>query len=391
MTARVSGVPANRPVILFVDQFADVGGAQRTVLDLLSVIEQRYTPVVTLPGAGAFSAELERRGVRWMPLAIGRYRAGEKPAADLLRYALIQPVLAHQVAALAGLLRAALIYANGPRVFPATALASRRSGVPVLWHLQLELRSARDRRLVQAAARIARPAVVACSRACLGPFPTRSMIRRNAQVVYNGVPAVQRASAEAYGRRAGAGGPVIGVVGRLHPDKGQGDLLRAAPRILAAFPGARFRLVGPPADAAYERSLRQQAGALGGGRVEFAGAVSSPAEALAGLDLLVVPSRREAFGRVIPEAFSAGVPVLASDAGGIPEVIQPGSNGLLFPAGGAAVLAGAAVRILDDARLRESLVRNAKESYRRLWTLERFGREMLEVVTRQTARRRPGR
>ncbi len=371
----------SRAVILFVDQFAELGGAQRALLDLLPALEANYEPVFGLPGRGPFTEELERRRIRWELLALGEYRAGRKSPVDLLRYAVRQPFLAARVMELARQSRADLIYANGPRLFPATALAARRSGIPLLWHLHLELPSARDRRLLQAAARVGRAAIVACSRACLAAFPARSYFRRRAEVVYNGVPPVQLP------RRHADRGPVIGLIGPVHPDKGQADLLRAAPNIAKAFPEARFRLVGPVSDEAYSRRLHESATRLGAGRVEFPGPAASPAAALAGLDLLVVASRRESFGRVILEAFSAGVPVVASDAGGIPEVVEHGRNGLLFARGNAGELARAAVRVLADVPLRRQLIRAARQSYRRRWGVERFAREMLERIERQILRR----
>lgn len=379
---------SNRPVILFADQFSELGGAQQSLLDLLPALEELCTPVVALPGPGPFADELERRGIRWEPLALGRYTRGPKSPVELLRFGLRQPALVARLTHLARTVGAALLYANGPRLFPATAVVARRLRLSLLWHLHVDLPSARDRGLVQAAARLAHPAVIACSRACLLPFPPRSLLRRRAEVVYIGVAPVEISMRPV--PRGSATAPVIGLVGLFHADKGQDVLLRAAPRVLCAFPNARFRLVGGVGDEAYVRQLRKQAQAFPPGRVEFAAPVRSAAEALAGLDVLVVPSRRESLGRVILEAFSAGVPVVASDAGGIPEVIEPGRNGLLFPRGAAGELARALVGVLSNRPLRDALIRGGRESYRRRWGLDRFQREMIERIAQQIPRRPPG-
>ena len=381
----------SRPTILIADQFSELGGAQRSLLDLLPALAESYTPVVALPGPGPLTAELERLRIRWKPLVLGHYRSGSKSPADMLRYALRQPALVTRLTQLAHVLRAALLYANGPRLFPATAVVARRSDLHLLWHLHLELASARERSLVQAAARLARPAVVACSHACLRPFPRRSLIRRSAEVVYNGVPLVKLPSQQAQRSSAMAPlhRPIIGIIGALHPDKGQLDLLRAAPAVLQAFPEARFRLVGAVADEAYARRLYQRAKTLGARRVEFPGPLPSPTDALAGLDVLAVASHREALGRVILEAFGGGIAVVASDAGGIPEVVEPGANGLLFHRGNADELARTLVQLLGDQSLREKLIRGGRESYQRRWQVERFRAEMLEKITRQIAQRPP--
>ena len=259
----------SRPTILIADQFPELGGAQRSLLDLLAALAESYTPVVALPGPGPLTAELERLRIRWEPLAVGRYGSKTKSPADMLRYALRHPALVARLTQLARALRTALLYANGPRLFPATAVVARRCGLPLLWHLHLELASGRERSLVQAAARLARPAVVACSHACLRPFPRRSLIRRSAEVVYNGVPLLKLPSQQAQRISATtpAHRPIIEIIGVLHPDKGQLDLLRAAPEVLRAFPEARFRLVGAVTDEAYARRLYQRAKTLGARRV----------------------------------------------------------------------------------------------------------------------------
>jgi len=366
------------------------------LLDLLPALGGSYTPVVCLPGPGPLASELERSGIRWEPLAVGSYGSGSKSKADLLRYALRQPGLAVGLGKLAEATGAALIYANGPRVFACSSWVARRLGLPLIWHLHLELRLTRDRHLVSAAAHLGRPAIIACSHACLVPFPARGIVRRSAEVIYNGVAPVEwrslqavsssrpRAAAFAGAQPGGcATAPLIGVVGRLHPDKGQADVLRSAPEVLRVFPGARFRFVGAAQDQRYARRLHQQAAALGSNRVEFLAPANEPAAALAGLDVLAVPSHREAAGRVIMEAFSAGIPVVAADAGGIPEVIDPGSNGLLFRCGDERELARALLQVLSDENLRRALIRGGRDSYQRRWRVERFRSEVLRKIGSQ--------
>jgi glycosyltransferase involved in cell wall biosynthesis len=97
------------------------------------------------------------------------------------------------------------------------------------------------------------------------------------------------------------------------------------------------------------------------GRVRFTGAVLGPelAAAYAAADLLVLPSRAETYGMVITEALARGIPVIASDVGGVPEAL--GGAGLLVPPGDPAAL-GAALRAwLEDTGLRERLRRTARQ------------------------------
>lgn len=355
-----------KPTILFVDQFSDLGGSQRGLLDLLPALQDDFVARFALPGPGTLTEELERRGVTWNPIPLGQYDLGSKSIANLAAYAARQPRL---VAAIAELAReSSLIYATGPRVFPATALAARMTGVPLLWHLNLEILAARDRAVVEAAAAVGRPAIVSCSQACLNTFGPRSYLRRTGRVVYNGIAAIERTTPEP--------GPVIGLIGRIHPDKGQADLMDAAPEISNAFPEVRFRLIGPVADAAYFERLKRQSVPF-----DFRGEAANAGDALRGLGILVIPSRREAASRVVLEAFSACVPVVASDAGGMPEIVR--ESGIIFPRGAPKKLAAAVIRLLSDPDLRLRMIQSGLEAYERWGRLERFQAEIRAEIERQ--------
>jgi glycosyltransferase involved in cell wall biosynthesis len=361
--------------LLFVDQFSGLGGAQRGMLDLFPALAD-FTVEVAVPGAGRLTVELERRGIPWHSLDLGEYALGRKSVADVARYALHQPRVVRRLTELAR--GKSLIFANSPRVFPATAVASRLSGVPLLWYLQLEIESARDRVLLKAAAAIGKPRFAACSRACLDTFSTPG-----ASIVHIGVAPVKIAV-----HAPDPGSPVIGTIGRIHPDKGISDFLAAADEVLSAFPEARFRIAGPVADPVFAAAMREQAAGMGPGCVTFLGEVASPAEALSGLDLLVMPSRREAASRVVVEAFSAGVPVIASDAGGLPEIVE--RNGMLFPCGNPSAMAAAIIRALIDPALRSQMVKSGREAYARRWRVERYQAEMRAEIEKQIASRQPG-
>ena len=137
------------------------------------------------------------------------------------------------------------------------------------------------------------------------------------------------------------GRPVVGYVGRVEPAKGVLDLVHAAPRLRDA--GARVVVVGDDTnatDAAYRTAV---AGAPG---VEAVGWVPHAAGLMPHLDVLVLPSRKEALGGVLAEAIAAGTPVVATDTGGIGEVVEDGVTGRLVPPGDPSALAAAVLDVL---------------------------------------------
>ena len=120
----------------------------------------------------------------------------------------------------------------------------------------------------------------------------------------------------------------IGMIGSISPEKGQLEFLRAASILARQFQDARFVLCGAPVSPQgdYFRMVEKYAGFL---PVDLLGWRDDVGPVLAELDLLVIASKAEGMPRVMLEAFSAGVPVVAFPVGGIPEVIADGETGFL--------------------------------------------------------------
>ena len=144
-------------------------------------------------------------------------------------------------------------------------------------------------------------------------------------------------------------------LGDFSPRKGVRDLLAAAPAVLSAHPVARFVIAGgdPPAEV-------QALAAPIAAAVEFPGFVRGPAK-LAALQqpaLLVLPSYAEGMPVAVLEAMAAGLPVVTTPVGGIPDFFADGVNGLLAPPGDVAALAAALSRLLADPGLRAEMGRH---------------------------------
>ena len=134
---------------------------------------------------------------------------------------------------------------------------------------------------------------------------------------------------------------LVGAVGRLEPIKGFAYFIEAAHRIAAEVPEARFVLVG---QGALEAELRRAARPLAG-RFFFTGPREDVPDLMAAMDVLAVPSINEGMGRVLLEAGAAGIPVVASRVGGIPDIVDDGETGLLVRPRDAAALANAVIEL----------------------------------------------
>ncbi|MDX9979158.1 MAG: glycosyltransferase [Lentisphaeria bacterium] len=140
--------------------------------------------------------------------------------------------------------------------------------------------------------------------------------------------------------------PVIGMISRVHPGKGHEYLLQALPEIREAFPAVRLRIVGKGPLLEPLRTLAHRLDIAA--NVDFAGFVPDIAAELNSFDLFVLPSLSEGLPISILEAMAAGLPIAASMVGGVPEVVEDGVTGLLFPPRAPQALARAVVRLLQD-------------------------------------------
>jgi glycosyltransferase involved in cell wall biosynthesis len=157
-------------------------------------------------------------------------------------------------------------------------------------------------------------------------------------------------------REIGVGdtGPLIGNVGMIRPDKGQLELVKAAPLVLEKYPDARFVIVGQGTGILKRginvRNAIDRAGL--GDKIIMAGYRWDTPNVYAACDMIVIASlRTEASPIVLREAFASGRPVIATKVGDIPEIVRHRENGLLVEPGNTQALASAILEFISDPEL----------------------------------------
>ena len=176
--------------------------------------------------------------------------------------------------------------------------------------------------------------------------------------------------------------PLIGVISRLDPHKGQRAVIEAAPEILRAVPGAVIALVGdetPELAGAIRPELERMVRERGlEGSIMFTGGVADTAPVLADLDVYVLATDSETFSLGLLEAMAMGRACAGSDSGGTPHMLEHGGLGLLFEPKNPASLAGAVIRLLKDPALRAHLGvcarRRVEETYDQRRVFERINK-----------------
>ncbi|MCX7717534.1 MAG: glycosyltransferase family 4 protein [Candidatus Sumerlaeaceae bacterium] len=170
---------------------------------------------------------------------------------------------------------------------------------------------------------------------------------------------------------------VVILVGRLRPEKGHEVLLRAAPTILAANPQVRFLLAG---GGSMRSDLERLAATLCiSEHCLFAGFREDVPDLLSAADIAVQPSLSEGLGTSVLEACAAGLPVVASRTGGIPDVILDSETGILVEPGSHDALASALIKCASDPVLRERLGSAGRKRVSEEFSPERLVERTLEL------------
>jgi glycosyltransferase involved in cell wall biosynthesis len=169
----------------------------------------------------------------------------------------------------------------------------------------------------------------------------------------------------------------LGLVARLdHWGKGHREFFTALAVLKDRYPVEALIIGGGRREA----EMLQLAAEMGlAGRVHFLGQRDDVPDLLAALDVFVLPSHSEGVSLALLEAMAAGLPVLASRVGGLPEVVIDGDNGLLIPPQDPEALAAALARLLDDPAWAQKLGANARRQVAEHYSLERLGREINEI------------
>jgi glycosyltransferase involved in cell wall biosynthesis len=179
--------------------------------------------------------------------------------------------------------------------------------------------------------------------------------------------------------------PVVGNVAALVAHKGQRYLIEAVPVIVHRLPDVQVLLFG---EGELRSQLQRQIKALGlDHHVRLVGFQPNVLALIKSLDVFVMSSITEGLGTSILDAMASSKPVVATDAGGIPEVVEHGVTGLLVPAQKPAAMAEAILRLLNDAPLRTQMGNAGLERVRARFSVDRMVDQTLAVYERVAGRR----
>lgn len=373
---------AAHPRVLFVSSHAKRGGSELYLERLLNELDESWIAGVVCLEDGPFAERLRSGGIEpiVLPTEAGRLalvRSGARLRKIIKMHA------------------PSVVHANGIKAALVCSVATVAARVPVLWAKHDFSWDGRLGRMI--ARRSAR--IVGASNAVVESVRT---VRPDAVVV---IPiGIDHADVDRNkGRRAlldATGFPdaaeIIGVVGRLHPIKGQEDAIDLLARVCAERPDARLVLVGgsDPSEPHFEDALRRRVEERGVAHaVAFTGHRDDANLVMAGCDIGLVPTGgttrrgrlREGFGLAAVEFMSVGTPVVAYADGALEEVV--GSCGVLVPPGEVPAAAQAVSDLLADPSRRQELAACGTERARKLFSLDDMVRSMKDLYETMDADR----
>lgn len=342
--------------VLYVQHTADMYGASRALLNLLETLDRRQvTPFVVLPHHGPMVDALYNIGVaplfdRRMQVLWGRTLRSWR----ILPFALNMIPASITMQAIIRQHQIDIVHSNTWTNLSG-AFGSARTRTPHVWHIrEILLNMGGLKPLLARFTTHNAQHIICISQAVAAQFETSSGTAKR-HVIYDGIATSRSVSTRSTLRQM-FGIPqqssLVGVVGRLHQQKGQDVLLRAF-ALLPAEVRSRCHciLIGAAAPGAQiDRELAALARDLGiDENVHFTGYRSDARSLVGELDLLVLPAtREEGLGGVLLEAMESEVPVIASAVGGTIEVVDHGVNGLLVPPCDPQALATSIALLLRD-------------------------------------------
>lgn len=384
--------------IIFIDHSPTLGGASRVLLDLLSIIDRREVSPLVVCAAGSeiipFVTELgipvETAIMPWFSRTSGScarllylYR--------IVAFALFlgRLVIKHQ---------AEVIHANNFIAVLYAALPAKILRRPLVWHMHDILAAGWFNALFVNYAAWGATQIICVSEATRAELLKFRIDAGKCRIIYNYLRS-RTLSGETPRRTLREeftvpdGNKIVGMVGNICRLKGQLIFLGAAREILLLHRDVTFMLVGTvnnPVDVPYRSAVDEylRTNELSG-QVILTGFRTDAPELIAEMDILVHPPiLPESFGLVLLEAMVAGVPVIASEIGGIPEIVSDGVNGVLVPPDDIPALVAAVNKLLCDSPLRQRLGAAGKQTVATKFRADLFASEFAEVYRQLLGGRR---
>jgi len=389
-----------RKRILFISHTAGFSGAEISLYKLLKGLDpERYIPLVVFPNSGPLAEKVHELGQEFVLHRMPWWIAYGKRTRKHFREVFIR--LPERIRFLRALIRERkidLVYTNTITVIDG-AIASKREGVPHLWHIREHILGHPD----------LKPYIPMASLSWLADFLSDRIVvpsdsvrkeyaRRNGsgkiEVVYNGVDVDRYKPSEnpfrglEFRKRVGVdpSKKLVALIGYFHEVKGQMEFVEAAGIVASKAPDSAFLLVGEGiGNRGYTTAVKRRVEEMGlSERIRFVPFQENVQAVYDAIDICVSASRVESFSNVLCEAMAAGKPVVATRSGGPEELVEEGITGLLVPVGDPDRLSDAILRVLGNGERAAEMGRRGRERVTEHFRQDQYVANIQRIIQEMT-------
>ena len=385
--------------IVYLNHSGKVSGAEISLLTFFKGLKGRkeIEPILVCPAKGPLKRRTQSMGLPVVDMESFEAGFASNPL-SFIGYGFRLVKIARRLAAIVKKFNADLIDANSVRAGLVASASSLFHKMPIVVHVRDCVPRNRigilTRRIIASRA----STIIANSSYVAHHFALDGSIFRKIEVVYNSLDLStfdpEKVDGNEFKRMFKLNGsyPLLGVVGQISPWKGLVDVIRAIPNVLSSFPEALLLLVGEPKfDAvtarydtvAYFKELHSLVEELNLKKhVVFIGERSDIPQVMKAIDLLILASWEEPFGRVLIEAMAMEKPVISTNVGGPTEIVEDGFNGVLVRPKNPDVIAQAVIELASKRKKSEEMGRQGREEVRRRFNTDTHISRMLTIYKR---------
>jgi glycosyltransferase involved in cell wall biosynthesis len=360
---------------LFISSFGDMrGGGQYSLLLLLKGLDKgQYKPFVICPQEGALVDEVRSLGITVFVF--------EFPSFKKLDPKKIFTAIS-KFKKLIQMINPDVVHTESSRSIVYLKCALWRRSIPIIWHARV---SNAEPFLYEWILYSCATRVIAISEAVKRRFRYFLGAKRKIEVIYNAVEIPYREAINANVSLKDEVGfqnsVLVGIVGRVTPLKGQETFIKAAALVAEKNSTVRFVIIGEGT----EEYLHYLRGLIKNynldNKIYITGYRENAAHLIKDLDILVCASIEEAFSRVSIEAMAHGRPVVATNVGGIPEVVVDGETGILVPVQDENAMAQAILEFVNDCELRERMGENGRKRVAQCFAVDQHLQRVQDIYT----------
>lgn len=371
--------------VLYINKSSEIGGAETSLLLLLKHIDRnRFVPVVVLPSEGALSKEIRKLCLQVYIIPLNNIRLKNLNPWPYLAtvWRLLKIIKEENIV---------LVHANDVATNQYALLAARLSHVAIISHM----RALNDEKIVKRGFLSCVDHLIANSQAVARTYLSCRKAPEKVSVIYNGVDlnefSESNQSKMLFRKQFKIPEDIflVGIVGRIFAEKGHHILVQAISEIRRKNFNICMAIIGPTGNVVnckYQRDdtfimeLRRMVSEIGLEKyVFFIEEQRDMASVYQALDLLVLPTFTESFGRVVAEAMGAGKPVVASAVGGVSELVDDGVTGILVPPGDVSLLAKGILAIKTNQAMAHQMGIKGRQRAKNMFSIEKNVREIQKV------------